>query len=238
MTVTTVKGIIKMPDEGDTVTMHVAKCEVVEGKFGEQIKFTDTRGDALCIARASADRQLGRCGFVDGEMVIYGDVDGNTLVFSRDHNKSMPSKPYWGIERVVQEDTSRRPSLTEQAKLEVERVRKAKGLPKDDGGSMGPYIPGLDGPPISTIDADDPGPQDDDYPYNVDDGMPPVKVPSVSAPPKTLTAEQANKEGAINAAYARAYAFVLGVQGAAATADSVQAGCATVFIAYRQSGIC
>jgi hypothetical protein len=225
MAVTTTKGIIRMPDEGDTLTMHVAKCEVVEGQFGEQVKFTDTRGDQLFISRASADRQLGRIGFVDGEMVIYGDVDGNTLVFSRDHNPK--GKPYWGISRVVPADDARnRPPLKAAAQAEAERVRKAKGLPKDDGGSMGPYIPGLDDDP------DDPGPAD---PYADDDGMPPVKA--VSAPQKTLTAEQANKEGAINAAYARAYAFVLGVQGKNASPESVTAGASTLLISYKQSGI-
>lgn len=227
MTVTTVKGIIKMPDEGDTVTMHVVKAEVVEGKFGEQVKFTDTRGDALFITRVSADRQLSRIGFCDEEAVLYGDVDGNTLVFSRDHNKQMPSKPYWGIARVVAADDARsRPSITEAAKAEAERVRKAKGLPPDDGGSMGPFIPGLDDDP------DDPGPTN---PYADDDGMPPQKLPPAAS---TLTAEQANKEGAINAAYARAYAFVLGVQGKNATPDSAQAGAATVLIAYGKAGIC
>lgn len=164
MTVTTTKGIIRMPDEGDTLTMHVAKCEVVEGQFGEQVKFTDTRGDQLFISRASADRQLARQGFADGELVIYGDVDGQTLVFSRDHNPK--GKPYWGIQRVVPaDDATHRPSLKEAAMAEAERVRKAKNLPPDDG-SMGPFIPGLDAPP----------PTDDDYPYSDEDGMPPVKA--------------------------------------------------------------
>jgi len=166
MTVTTTKGIIKMPDEGDTLTMHVAKAEVVEGQYGEQVKFTDTRGDQLFISRASADRQLSRIGFADGEMVIYGDVDGNTLVFSRDHNPK--GKPYWGIQRVVPaDDATHRPSLAAQAKAEAERVRIAKKLPPDDGGSMGPFIPGLD---------DIPPPSDADSPHGDEDGMPPVKA--------------------------------------------------------------
>jgi len=228
MTITTKNGVIKMPDANDTLTMHCVRCEVVEGQYGEQVKFTDTRGDSLYLPRETADRQLGRIGFVDGEMVIYGDVDGQTLVFSRDPNPKAGSRPYWGIKRVVAEDDARnRPSITAAAKAEAERVRKAKGLPPDDGGSMGPYIPGLDD------DSDDPGPAD---PYAEDDGMPPVKA--VSAPPKTLTAEQANKEGAINAAYARAYAFVLGVQGPVATPDSLQAGTATLLIQYSRAGIC
>lgn len=222
MTVTVKNGTIKMPDVNDTVTMHCVRCEVVDGQFGEQVKFTDTRGDALYLPRESADRQLSRIGFVDGEQVIYGDVDGTTLIFSRDPNSKTGARPYWGIRRVVQDDTPR-PSLVEAAKAEAERVRKAKGLPKDDGGSMGPYIPGLDDDP------DDPGPTD---PYADDDGMPPQKP----AKPVALSADHANKEGAINAAYARAYAFVLGVQGDNASPDSAQAGAATVLIAYGKAG--
>jgi hypothetical protein len=230
---------------GDTLTMHAMKVEVVESQIKdkntglpmEQVKFTDTRGDYLFLPRGTADRLLvDKCGFgerVDigggkvGYHVNYGDVDGHTLVFSRDPNKNPAMAPYWDLGRV--DDTANRPPLAERAKAEAEKVRVAKGLPRDDGGSMGPYIPGLD------PDPDDPGPTD---PYAEDDGMPPVKVPSVSAPQKTLTAEQANKEGAINAAYARAYAFVFGVQGPVATPDSLQAGTATLLIQYSRAGIC
>ena len=220
-------AILKLKAAGDTATLHIVKCEVVEGSFGEQVKFTAANGDQLFLPRDSADRQLARQGFADGEAVLYSDVDGTTLVFSRDPNKKPGAAPYWSITRVVpSDDLAHRPSLKEAAQAEAERVRKAKGLPPEEDGNLGPHIPGLD---------DAPPPSDEDYPYD-DDGLPPVKASQKH--PSSLTAEQVDKEGAINAAYARAYAFVLGVQGAAATADSVQAGTATLVIQYSRAGIC
>lgn len=220
-------AVIKLTNVGDSATCHIVKCEVVEGKFGEDVKFTTANGDTLFINRKSADRQLARLGFADEEMVLYSDVDGTTLRFYRSENTKQPGKHYWNIDRIIPEDDARnRPSLVEAAKQEAERVRVAKGLPKEELSNTMGSLPYDDAPPPPT---------DEDYPYADDDGMPPVK-----APPKTstLTAEQANKEGAINAAYARAYAFTMGVQGPVATPDSLQAGAATLLIAYRQSGIC
>ncbi len=116
----------------------------------------------------------------------------------------------------------RRPSLKERGMEEAERIRKAKKLPPDDGGSMGPFIPGLD---------DIPAPTDADNPYNDDDGMPHVKA---TEHPKGGIAL---KESAINAAYDRAWNCALNVQGGIATAESVQAGAATLLIAYGRAGI-
>jgi hypothetical protein len=223
MTVTTTNGIIKMPDAGDTVTMHVVKCEVIAGQYGEQVKFTDTRGDVLFITRASADRQLIRAGFVYEDQsstpcAAYDDVDGTTLVFARDPNPK--GKPYWSIRRIAGvEDAKDRPSLAARAKAEAERVRKAKGLPKDDGGSMGPYIPGLDGPP------DVPPPTDADNPY--------AEAPSAPVEASEDAEAIPPREALVNAAYARAYAHAKAVQGEDSTAEAVQAGAATLLIGYR-----
>ena len=212
---------------GDTITMHCMRCEVVEsstiknkdGTPQEQVKFTDTRGDYLFLPREAADRQLGRMGFVDGELVIYGDVDGNTLLFSRTPNKKRAFAPYWNVELVTPPNTNR-PSLTEAAKHEAERVRKAKGLPAEDDGNTIGKLPFDDAPP----------PTDADSPYG-DDEMPPVKA---TAHPKLGTSL---KETEINAAYDRAWNHALTVQGGIGTAESVQAGAATLLIAYGKSGI-
>jgi len=161
---------------GDTLTMHVARCEVVEsanvknkdGSPQEQVKFTDTRGDYLFIGRETADRQLARIGFADGEMVIYGDVDGTTLHFSRVVNKNPAFAPYWNVERVIPADDARnRPSIIEAAKLEVERVRQAKGLPREELSNTIGKLP---------FDDDAPPPSDEDSPYDDVDGMPPAPV--------------------------------------------------------------
>lgn len=222
---------------GDSLTMHCARCEVVESQIKdkntglpqEQIKFTDTRGDYVFLPRGTADRLLvDKCGFgerVDigggkvGYHVNYGDVDGHTLIFSRDPNKNPAMAPYWNLGRV--DDTANRPSLVAAAKEQVEAVRVQKKLPPDDGGSLGPFIPGLDAPP----------PTDDDYPYSDEDGMPAVKATEHPKGGINL------KETAINAAYDRAWNCALNVQGGIATAESVQAGAATLLIAYGRAGI-
>lgn len=93
---------IKLPNAGDTLTARIKKAEVVEGASGEQVKFTTAQGD-LYIGRATADRQLLRCGFGEGEgdtaTVFYGDVDGTILTFFRTPNKNPALKPYWNIKR-------------------------------------------------------------------------------------------------------------------------------------------
>lgn len=92
--------ILKLPNEGDTYTGHVTTCAVEAGKYGEQVKFGFANGDVLYIGKPTADRQLLRLKFDKGgdpPEVDYGKVPGNTLAFSRDHNKTVPDKPYWGI---------------------------------------------------------------------------------------------------------------------------------------------
>lgn len=232
-------GIIKIPSAGDFFTMGVVKCEVVESKyknpdqsFKEEVKFTDSRGQAFFVPRKTADFQLGKwCGFgeqnPDGSWhIAYGDVDGHALTFRRDPNPNDATKPYYGIRKADEtEDVSHRPSLKEAAQAEAERVRVAKGLPSDDDGSLGPKIPGLD---------DVPPPTDADSPYNDEDGMPSVKA---TAHPQAPTE---TKETAINAAYDRAWNVALTVQGGfqTSTPEAVQAGAATLLIAYRQAGVC
>lgn len=225
MAVTTTNGIIKMPATGDTLTMHCVKCEVVEGRFGEQVKFTNTRGDALFLPRATADRQLGRIGFADAEMVLYSDVDGQTLVFSRDPNDKMPDKPYWGIARVVHEDTTHRPSLKEQGQAEAERVRKSKGLPAEDDGNTIGTLPFDDAPP----------PTDADNPYSDEDGLPPVKAGMAQ---QVVIDERNTKRQNIVEAYRMAYAAAIDVQGPDSTVEALNAGAATIIIAWQKAGVC
>jgi hypothetical protein len=84
-------GIVKLQQAGESVTWQVKSAEVVEGKFGPQIKFEDAAsGDLLYISQDTAVRQLSR---------IPLEVEacaGETLTFSRDPNKS-GGAPYWGI---------------------------------------------------------------------------------------------------------------------------------------------
>lgn len=235
------KGTIKIPAVGDEVTFNVQKCEVVEstkykdrvtGDWVQDVKFTAPNGDKIFIGRSTADQKLGRLGFgqknPDGKTydIHYGEVDGNTLRFYRDPNPNDASKPYYGIDRVTPEDVSKRPSLAAAAKAAAERVRVAKHLPsEDDGGAMGPTIPGLD---------DVPPPTDADNPYSEDDGMPPVKAGMAQ---QAIVDAKAAKRQEIVEAYRFAYSAALDVQGPDATAEAVQAGAATILIAMQKAGL-
>ena len=90
-------GILKLQNEGDSHTMLVRDCKEVPGNYGQQVMFTDGT-DTLYLPKDSADRQLARIGFADGEgSIAYGDVIDMTLTFSRDPNPKKGAKPYWGI---------------------------------------------------------------------------------------------------------------------------------------------
>jgi hypothetical protein len=93
-------GILKLQNEGDSHTMLVRDCKEVPGNYGQQVMFTDGT-DTLYLPKDSADRQLARIGFADGEgSIAYGDVIDMTLTFSRDPNPKKGAKPYWGIRYV------------------------------------------------------------------------------------------------------------------------------------------
>jgi hypothetical protein len=97
--------ILKLPDVGDSATLKIVECQVVEGVYGEQIKFVDSEGQTLFLPRNSADRQLARIGFDantdnSGELDIdYPAVPGHTLTFSRSPNPKRGAAPFWDIER-------------------------------------------------------------------------------------------------------------------------------------------
>jgi hypothetical protein len=90
-------GILKLQNEGDSHTMNIRECKEVPGNYGQQVMFTDGT-DTLYLPKDSADRQLGRLGFADGEgSIAYGDIVDMALTFSRDPNAKKGAKPYWGI---------------------------------------------------------------------------------------------------------------------------------------------
>lgn len=85
-------SIVKLSKAGESVTWTLTACETVPGKFGSQVKFTNSEGDIMYVASDTAERQLDRCGLTIETAV------GETLVFSRDENKKTPgAAPYWSI---------------------------------------------------------------------------------------------------------------------------------------------
>lgn len=168
---------IPLANAGDSLIVRVLKCEVVDGASGEQVKFSTEKGE-IYVGRKTADRQLLRAGFGEGEgdeaTVFYGDVDGYLLKFYRTPNKNPALKPYWNIERAADGD---------------EPVR---GKPEA-----------------------------------------PLAPPKAPAPAKDE--DGIARRSAIELAYKRAWSIAVAVQGKLATPDSLQAGAATVFIAYQNN---
>ena len=96
--------ILKLPNAGDNAHLTITACEVVQGTYGEQVKFDAANGDTLYVPKESAVRQLLRCGYDSGvndetgkPVPHYGDVVGDTLLFSRDANPKPGAKPFWSI---------------------------------------------------------------------------------------------------------------------------------------------
>ena len=58
-------AILKLPNVNDTHTGHVSACEQVEGNFGPQVKFGFEGGDLLFLPADTAHRQLLYAGFSD-----------------------------------------------------------------------------------------------------------------------------------------------------------------------------
>lgn len=240
------------------MTLHVVKAEVVEsskykekdGSWVEDVKFTAANGDTLFIRRATADQKLARIGFgsknPDGRTfdIAYGDVDGSTLRFYRDHNPNDATKPYYGIDRIVSEGQARQASESQTGARVNPKAKAAL--------SAGPNIPGLD------TDPDDPGPQE--YPEEWDDSMvgEPVTeasrgIPTQGQSGNTPTAaqravksaeadlaalkEKAAKREAVIDRYRAAVAAAWDVWGPEAKPEVVQSGAATIFIALDRQGL-
>lgn len=91
-------SILKLLDVGAAATLNVVKCEQVEGEYGEQVKFTADTGDILYLPMTSATRQLERCRLADGTGILYDEVAGTTLHFSRTASNKPNGKPYWNID--------------------------------------------------------------------------------------------------------------------------------------------
>ena len=217
-------AILKLTESGSSLTLHIAKAEVVQGNYDEQVKFTSANGDTIFLPRKSADRQLFRCGFgtedAPGEYnIAYGDVDGTTICFSRDPNAKMPAKPFWGLRKIVTDD---RP-LVERGKAEAEKVRIQKNLPSDSGPSMG-KLPFDDVPP----------PTDADSPYDETDGMPPVNA---GASEKALADVKAVKREGVIEAYRVAVAAAWDVWGPDTEPSVVQSAAATILISMQKHGV-
>lgn len=92
-------SILKLANAGDEATLDITGCEVVEGQYGEQVKFSAGE-DILFLPKASADRQIDRLGLVtpwNGDASDYEQVIGEKLTFSRTPSTKPGAKPFWNI---------------------------------------------------------------------------------------------------------------------------------------------
>lgn len=92
-------SILKLSEAGQSATLEITGCELVEGQYGEQVKFVAGE-DILFLPRASADRQLERIGFVGIASEEYDGIVGQTLEFSRTASSKPGAKPFWNINPV------------------------------------------------------------------------------------------------------------------------------------------
>jgi len=105
-------AILKLREAGESATMIVKACVVVEGQYGEQVQFDSDNGDTLYVPKSSADRQLERSGFDSPDGIDYPRVVGETVTFYRAPNPKPGSSPYWNltVESVAGMEAKRTPA--------------------------------------------------------------------------------------------------------------------------------
>ena len=208
-------AVIKLQEEGQTLTAVVLTAERVKGQYGEQVKFGFEQGD-LYVPLESALRQLERI------PIAIEECAGETLTFSRDPNNSRPgAKPYWGIKVA---------SVVEKAApAQSKRIPppSKKPLPFDEESfPPEPYAPDAQNYPIRQA------------------GMPDLSDAPLPPEPEWVTAPAPARNVAPKAeaklAYISAYLDLLGyVRAHSGLKDEVamQACCATIFIGLKQEGL-
>jgi len=212
-------GIVKLARAGESATWKIAECETVAGKFGSQIKFTNSTGDTMYISEETATRQLDRCGLSAATAV------GETLVFSREENKKTPgAAPYWSITLA---DVIDRVAPTQSKRIPPP---PKKPLPFDEESfPPEPYAPDAQNYPIRQANMPD-----------LSDAPLPPEPEWVTVPPHPARAVAPKAEA--RAKIAREYLDLLAwvktqaeVKGM--SDEAVQAASATIFIAWDKAGL-
>ncbi len=90
-------AILKLKLAGEEATLAISTAEVVQGQYGEQVKFSVDNGDVLYVPLDSVRRQIDRCGV--GEI---DELSGRTLHFSRAAGKN--GVVFWNIDKARPDD--------------------------------------------------------------------------------------------------------------------------------------
>jgi hypothetical protein len=209
-------AVIKLQEEGQTLTAVVLTAERVKGQYGEQVKFGFEQGD-LYVPLDSALRQLERI------PIAIEECAGETLTFSRDPNNSRPgAKPYWGIKvaSVVEK------SAPAQSKRIPPPSKKPLPFDEESFPKDGPYAEDAQNYPIRQANMPD-----------LSDAPLPPEPEWVTAPaPARSVAPKAEAK----LAYISAYLDLLGyVKAHSGLKDEVaiQAATATLHIGLKQEGL-
>ncbi len=125
--------ILRLKEPGDTATLTITGCELVQGEYGPQIKFDADNGDTIYVPQSSVDRQVDRMGVGD-----YADCVGKTLTFFRAPNHKPGGKPWWNIDQ----------ARTEDVRTPRTNGNGAKLLPYETGDED--YLQETGGPPQAT----------------------------------------------------------------------------------------
>jgi len=213
-------AVIKLQEEGQTLTAVVMYAERVKGQYGEQVKFGFEQGD-LYVPLESALRQLERI------PIAIEECAGETLTFSRDPNNSRPgAKPYWGIKVASVVEKS--------APAQSKRIPppSKKPLPFDEESfPPEPYAPDAQNYPIRQAG----------MPDLSDAPLPPEPEWLVNpAPLGTPRPSSVAPKAEAKLAYISAYLDLLGyVRAHSGLKDEVaiQACSATIFIGLKQEGL-
>jgi hypothetical protein len=208
-------AVIKLQEEGQTLTAVVLTAERVKGQYGEQVKFGFEQGD-LYVPLDSALRQLERI------PIAIEECAGETLTFSRDPNNSRPgAKPYWGIKVASVVEKAAPTQSKRLAPPKKPLPFDEESFPKD-----GPYAEDAQNYPIRQA------------------GMPDLSDAPLPPEPEWVTAPAPARNVAPKAeaklAYISAYLDLLGyVRAHSGLKDEVamQACCATIFIGLKQEGL-
>lgn len=89
--------ILRLKNDGDEATLNISTAAVVQGQYGEQVKFDTGEGDTLYVPIDSVRRQLDRTGVAEIE-----DLSGKTLHFGRVAGKN--GVIFWNIDGARPQD--------------------------------------------------------------------------------------------------------------------------------------
>jgi hypothetical protein len=98
-------AILKLQEAGEEITLDLESVSIVEGNFGQQVKFDANTGDCLYVPLSSVERQLDRCGVAE-----VAELTGKTIHFSRAASNKPGGKPFWNLDKARNGDVVAKPN--------------------------------------------------------------------------------------------------------------------------------